>query len=122
MNRRQFLKAAIAGLPVLAAPAALLEAIEPKRTIFLPPRGGWLRYSGFEFIDVEAIIKKALAKDAAKSMDRLMWVEFNKGDMVDLRDTPLDLTAHERHVGLRGLNQILDGWTIKAGIQALGLG
>ena len=41
MNRRQFLTRALAGIPLLAAPVALLEALEPKRTIFLPPRGGW---------------------------------------------------------------------------------
>lgn len=42
MNRRQFLTSALASVPVIAAPAALLEALVPKRTIFLPPRGGWI--------------------------------------------------------------------------------
>jgi len=46
MNRRQFLKRALLGVPVVALAAPLIpeivEAFEPKRTIFLPPAGGWL--------------------------------------------------------------------------------
>lgn len=42
MNRRLFLTRALVAIPVIAAPAALLEALEPRRTIFLPPRSGWV--------------------------------------------------------------------------------
>lgn len=41
MNRRQFLRGATLSVPLVVAPAAVLEALQPKRSIFLPPRGGW---------------------------------------------------------------------------------
>lgn len=42
LDRRKFLKGLLGGAVVgaVAAPA-LAELLEPKRTIFLPPRGGW---------------------------------------------------------------------------------
>jgi hypothetical protein len=42
MNRRQFLKRALCAAPLIVAPAGLAELLAPSRTIFLPPRGGWL--------------------------------------------------------------------------------
>lgn len=45
MNRRQFLTRALVGVPLVLAPVGLVEALAPKRTIFLPPRGGWLRHT-----------------------------------------------------------------------------
>ncbi len=42
VDRRTFLRGMLATVPVIAAPAAVLEALEPKRTIFLPPKQGWL--------------------------------------------------------------------------------
>lgn len=41
-TRRNFLRALATGAAVgVVAPAALAELLAPKRTIFLPPRGGW---------------------------------------------------------------------------------
>lgn len=41
-SRRNFLRALATGAAVgIVAPAALAELLAPKRTIFLPPRGGW---------------------------------------------------------------------------------
>lgn len=41
-TRRNFLRALATGAAVgVVAPAALVELLAPKRTIFLPPRGGW---------------------------------------------------------------------------------
>lgn len=62
MDRRSFLKL-LAGS---AAAVAAGELLLPKRTFFLPPPGGWALGN----VDVEAIIKKALARDIAKSIDR----------------------------------------------------
>jgi hypothetical protein len=42
MNRRGFLKALGAGAVGVVATPAILEALAPTRSIFLPPRGGWL--------------------------------------------------------------------------------
>lgn len=53
MNRRGFLRALAVGVPAIVAPAALVELLAPKRTIFLPPRGGW--YSP-EVYDIETAI------------------------------------------------------------------
>ena len=47
MNRRQFLRTAALGIPAVLAPTALLEAIAPKRTIFLPPSDGWPQADGY---------------------------------------------------------------------------
>lgn len=45
MNRREFFKR-FAAVPVAAALApALVEELLPTRTIFLPPRGGWIEYN-----------------------------------------------------------------------------
>jgi hypothetical protein len=42
MNRRNFLQSLLGGAIVGAvATPALAELLAPKRTIFLPPRGGW---------------------------------------------------------------------------------
>jgi hypothetical protein len=41
VNRRQFLTRALAAVPLVVAPAAVVDLLLPKRTIFLPPRGGW---------------------------------------------------------------------------------
>lgn len=41
MNRRDFLTRALAAVPVIVAGEALLELLAPRRTIVLPPRGGW---------------------------------------------------------------------------------
>lgn len=40
MNRRLFLQS-FAAVPVVLATPAIVEALAPKRSIFLPPRGGW---------------------------------------------------------------------------------
>lgn len=54
LSRRSFLRGALgAGVGIVAAPA-LIELLAPKRTIFLPPRGGWhnrLPESLFEAIE-----------------------------------------------------------------------
>lgn len=42
VNRRQFLTHALAAVPVIVAGEELLELLAPRRTIVLPPRGGWL--------------------------------------------------------------------------------
>jgi len=42
MTRRQFLTRALAAVPVVMATPALIEALTPTRTIFLPPAGGWV--------------------------------------------------------------------------------
>ena len=42
LTRRQFLTRALAAVPVVMATPALIEALTPTRTIFLPPAGGWL--------------------------------------------------------------------------------
>lgn len=41
MNRRGFLRGALGAAVGIVAGAELVEALAPKRTIFLPPRGGW---------------------------------------------------------------------------------
>jgi len=41
MNRRGFLKHALAAIPAIAVAPAVAEALAPKRTIVLPPAGGW---------------------------------------------------------------------------------
>lgn len=42
MNRRGFLRNVLAGAAVgVVATPALAELLTPKRSIFLPPRGGW---------------------------------------------------------------------------------
>lgn len=43
MNRRGFLKALGAGAVGVVATPAILEALAPTRSIFLPPPGGWFR-------------------------------------------------------------------------------
>lgn len=40
MNRRNFVTS-FASVPIIAATPAIAELLEPKRTIFLPPRWGW---------------------------------------------------------------------------------
>lgn len=42
LSRRAFLRGALSLAPVVIAPPALAELLEPRRTIFLPPAGGWL--------------------------------------------------------------------------------
>lgn len=41
MNRRRFLTRALASVPVVVAGEQLVELLAPRKTIFLPPRGGW---------------------------------------------------------------------------------
>lgn len=41
MNRRNFLAHVLAAVPVIVASEQLLELLAPKRTIFLPPWGGY---------------------------------------------------------------------------------
>lgn len=41
MDRRSFLRGALGAAVGIVAAAPLVEALTPKRTIFLPPRGGW---------------------------------------------------------------------------------
>lgn len=41
MNRRSFLRGALGAAVGIVASAELIESLTPKRTIFLPPRGGW---------------------------------------------------------------------------------
>lgn len=43
MNRRGFLQGLV-GAAAIAATPALAEALLPKRTVFLPPKGGWPQY------------------------------------------------------------------------------
>lgn len=50
MNRRQFLTRALASVPVVLAGEQLAELLLPKRTIFLPPRGGWGGRSTLELL------------------------------------------------------------------------
>lgn len=47
MNRRQLLRGALFGLPLIAAPGALVDLLAPKRTIFLPPKQGWPTGNGY---------------------------------------------------------------------------
>lgn len=43
MNRRGFFRAlAVGAVTGVVATPALVELLTPKRTIFLPPRGGWI--------------------------------------------------------------------------------
>jgi hypothetical protein len=61
MNRRQFLIRALAAVPAIAvAPALaeeLLELLAPRRTIILPPAGGWVTYGSWD--ELAAITRKA---------------------------------------------------------------
>lgn len=64
MNRRGFLRALGTAATVgVVAPAALAELLAPKRTIFLPPRGGW--YSSA--FDIQTAIGAELDKLFAAS-------------------------------------------------------
>lgn len=61
LTRRQFLTRALAAIPVIAAGEQLAELLLPKRTIFLPPRGGWRPHvikwhpGSYTYIDRNAI-------------------------------------------------------------------
>jgi len=41
MNRRKFLTTLLLGTPVVLASEQLLELLAPRKTILLPPQGGW---------------------------------------------------------------------------------
>lgn len=41
MNRRGFLTGLMSSVPAIAVGAELAELLAPRRTIFLPPLGGW---------------------------------------------------------------------------------
>lgn len=85
MNRRGFLGLLGGAVAAVAAPAALVEALEPKRTIFLPPRGGWagdfdtanMRFKaterfGYGFTDVRALNNPLMTREQ-------MYAELQKG-------------------------------------------
>lgn len=71
ISRRQFFKTA-AGAAVAAALAPpIIELIEETvhRTFFLPPAGGWQVWGN---VDVEAIIKRQIGINMARSVDAQM--------------------------------------------------
>lgn len=66
MNRRGFLRALGTAATVgVVAPAALAELLVPKRTIFLPPRGGWLLDKVW-YTDEVAYIQTAIGAELDK--------------------------------------------------------
>lgn len=89
ISRRGFLTGLLtaAGAAVVA-PTLLEELIEPTKTYFLPPRrivrdvGPYtIEYDaiGWPNQDIEALVKRMLARDLAKHMDELAYKTFNPG-------------------------------------------
>lgn len=81
LTRRGFLKAivpaAIGG--VVLAEEALLH---PGRVIFLPPRRTFQNFTihmSGGHPDIEAIVKRILARDMVKVMDEVAWKTFSQG-------------------------------------------
>lgn len=56
MNRRGFLRGALGAAVGAIAGAELAEALAPKRTIFLPPRGGWFTPYDSSVYDIQTAI------------------------------------------------------------------
>lgn len=86
MNRRGFFGLFTAGTAVAINPA-LAELLVPKRTIFLPPAGGWL--GGNRLLTVDALVKDLLAtfeqamhesNQLAEQVNREYDESFYRGD------------------------------------------
>ena len=72
MNRRGFLRGLLTvGVPAVVAPAALAELLVPKRSIFLPPRGGW------DLLMRARALKREMEEVVFQQMTRM------RGDLVD---------------------------------------
>jgi hypothetical protein len=67
MDRRRFLRALAFAVPAIAASEQLLELLQPKKTIFLPPVGGW------GTIDIERIIRAQIIREHAAAVDKAIW-------------------------------------------------
>lgn len=69
MNRRGFL-GLLAATPVIAIAPELLELLAPKRTIFLPPRGGWPRDMSRYFTSKDAWYLRTEDRNGLKTFYR----------------------------------------------------
>lgn len=71
MNRRGFLRGALGATVGVVAGAELVEALAPKRTIFLPPRGGW-RLGSLAELQAEAAMSYDLQTAIGRELDALL--------------------------------------------------
>ena len=71
--------------------------LAPRKTILLPPAGGWPKYLKhiYEYIDVDAIIKKTLANDMVKACDRIVLAQYIGFDTIDIPPYKSHLTWEE---------------------------
>lgn len=77
LTRRNFLRSI---LPAAAGGLVLAEELlHPGRVFFLPPRNFAITYDHLARIDIEAIIKKALAADMAKVIDEAAFRAMSEG-------------------------------------------
>lgn len=130
LSRRRFLRMALAAAPAIAISGELAELLAPRKTIILPPLASGVigRYCGINLIQnfpIEEIIKKALAADMVKSIDRLSWSAFNE-NLVQLKPGAGllhaygEMTTEERHLvlppntaryALEHLNGLVEDWS-----------
>jgi len=103
MKRRGFLGLLTgAAAAAVVAPAALAEILEPKRTIFLPPKGGWaprdfstanMRYvhrevaMGFKVANGNVLLTRdELSKQLLEGLNKVFHEEYEKAEFFDLYD------------------------------------
>jgi hypothetical protein len=96
MNRRSFLRA-IGGVAIgVAATDELLEALAPKRTIFLPPRSA-IRLDRSLYFDIESIIRRDLDRQLRESIDKHMVQALTNGHSVS-RFVPIPMGGYYHEV------------------------
>jgi hypothetical protein len=94
ISRRNFLQRLATGAVVgIVAPAALAELLAPKRTIFLPPRGGWLAKLGFEWVTdtVEFDVSTSVGYNAG--VPQFLTVYFNP-KILEILAEPIKLEGY----------------------------